>query len=254
MELWSCLIIISSLTAVTRAEIDVDSINSYQYYGYTPDSENSLSAFAINAFPFMFMHHGLEKFIINGNETDGKKELGEDEATFVREIIRRFQLRLQRLTKELVKQTGTKIVHKKPVVHIYTEENYTPGPPNTLYCYAEKFYPYEIEVTFLVNGNPFTEPSESSETMVAADWTFHVLKYIRINPQEGDTYSCQVDHVSLDKPMVVLMDQPPPQPHIGTIVCAVGVIVGALGLMVGLYLVTKLCSRQGKPCSSQFCK
>ncbi|GCB60951.1 hypothetical protein scyTo_0014257 [Scyliorhinus torazame] len=205
MELWSFLIIISSLTAVTRAEIDVESISIYQYYGYTPDSENSLSSFAINAFPFMFMHHGLKNFIINGNVTNGKNVLGEDEATFFREITRRFQLRLQRLTKELVKQTGTRIVHKKPVVHIYAEENYTPGQPNTLYCYAEKFHPYEIEVTFLVNGRPFTGPSESSETMVAADWTFHVLKYIRIDPQEGDTYSCQVDHVSLDKPMFVSM-------------------------------------------------
>ncbi|XP_041035554.1 rano class II histocompatibility antigen, A beta chain-like isoform X3 [Carcharodon carcharias] len=186
---------------------------------------------------------------------DGIKELGQEEVTYYTERARGFNTRLQTITEEIIKLTNAKsIIHKKPVVHIYTKENYTPRESNTLFCYAEKFYPFEIDITLLINGKSFTGPVNSSQLMVETDWTFNILKYIRIDPQDGDTYSCQVDHMSLDKPLTVLLDQPPAQPHSGTIVCAVGVIAGVLGLLIGLYLVTKIHNRQGKPCSRPFCK
>ncbi|XP_038638223.1 RLA class II histocompatibility antigen, DP alpha-1 chain-like [Scyliorhinus canicula] len=255
MELWSCLIIISSLTAVTRAEIEYKSVSERLYYSYTKDAETNGHIFATNAFPFLFYDYKKLIFIIHGQETDGIKELGQEEVTHFKERASGIQAGLQGIAKEMTKLTnGSSVLKKKPVVHIYTEENYTPRQPNTLYCYVENFYPFEIDITILVNGRPFPGLVNSSQLVVEADWTFNILKYISIDPQDRDTYSCQVNHMSLKSPLTVFMDQSDPQLHIGTIVCAVGVIVGALGLMVGLYLVTKLCSRQGKPCSSQFCK
>ncbi|XP_038638220.1 class II histocompatibility antigen, B-L beta chain-like [Scyliorhinus canicula] len=255
MELWSCLIIISSLTAVTRAEIEYESVAAKLYYSYTPNSKRNVDIFNINSIPFMFYDYGAQKFVLNGNVTDGIAELGQEEVTYYTERARGFNARLQIVTEEMIKLTNAKtIISKKPLVHIYTKENYAPHQSNILFCYAENFYPFEIDITFLINGRPFPGLVNSSQLVVEADWTFNILKYIRIDSEDGDTYSCQVNHMSLDEPMTVLMDQSDPQLHIGTIVCAVGVIVGALGLMVGLYLVTKLCSRQGKPCSSQFCK
>ncbi|XP_078390994.1 uncharacterized protein LOC144672877 isoform X1 [Cetorhinus maximus] len=234
---------------------EVESVSARLYYSYTPDSKRNVDIFNINSIPFLFYDYGAQMFVLNGNVTDGIKELGQEEVTYYTERARGFNTRLQTITEEIIKLTNAKsIIHKKPVVHIYTKESYAPRESNTLFCYAEKFYPFEIDITFLINGRPFTGPVNSSQLMVETDWTFNILKYIRIDPQDGDTYSCQVDHMSLDKPLTVLLDQPSAQPHAGTIVCAVGVIAGVLGLLIGLYLVTKIYKRRGKPCSRPFCK
>ncbi|GCB79148.1 hypothetical protein scyTo_0017842 [Scyliorhinus torazame] len=255
MELWSFLIMISSLTAVTRAEIDVESISARIYYRSAPDSTRNIYVFTINYIPFLLYDFETQKFVLNGKMTEGLKELGQEEVIYYKAMARGLNVRLQKYTNEMIKLTSaSSTITKKPLVHIYTKKIYAPHQSNILFCYAENFYPFEIDITFLINGRPFTGLVNSSQLMIEMDWTFNILKYISIDPQDRDTYSCQVNHMSLDEPMTVLMDQSYSQPHTGTIVCAVGVIAGALGLMVGLYLVTKLCSRQGKPCSRQFCK
>nr|BBJ00836.1 MHC class II alpha chain like protein [Triakis scyllium] len=255
MELRNFLIIIAAVTAGTRAAIEFESVSEKLYYSYTPDSKRNIDIFSIDSIPFMVYDYGEKMFVLNGNVTDGIKELGQKEVTYYTERARGFSTRLQTITEEMIKLTNAKtIISKKPVVHIYTKEDYAPHHANTLYCYAEKFYPFEIGVTFLVNGRPFAGLVNSSQLVVESDWTFNILKYIRIDPQDGDSYSCQVDHISLDKPLTVSMDPPSPGPRSGIIVCAVGVITGVIGLLIGLYLVTTVCSRLGKPRSRQFRK
>ncbi|XP_067880251.1 beta-2-microglobulin-like isoform X2 [Heterodontus francisci] len=153
----------------------------------------------------MFYDYGMRKFVLNGNVTDGIEELGQEIVTYFTVRTRGFQEQLGIMSKELIKQTGTRRVGKKPAVHIYTEDNYTPHQSNTLYCYAEKFYPHEIDITFQINGRRFTGLVNSSQTVFEQDWTFNILKYIRIDPHDGGTYSCQVAHMSLEKPLTVLL-------------------------------------------------
>ncbi|XP_067880419.1 RLA class II histocompatibility antigen, DP alpha-1 chain-like [Heterodontus francisci] len=232
-----------------------ESVSARLYYSNTPDLERNIDIFNINSIPFLFYDYGALMFVLNGKMTDGVEELGQEEVTYFKERARGFQARLQIITEEMIKLTNAKrIISKKPAVHIYTEDNYTPHQSNTLYCYAEKFYPFEIDITFQINGRRFTGLVNSSQTVVEQDWTFNILKYIRIDPHDGDTYSCQVAHMSLEKPLTVLLDQPPVLPDTGTIVCAVGVIAGVLGLVITLYLVTKIYKRRGKLCSEQLCK
>eukprot|EP00061_Rhincodon_typus_P006059 g26290.t1 len=92
---------------------------------------------------------------------------------------------------------------EKPSVHIYMEQNGGPGHSDILYCYAEKFYPFGIELNFLVNGRPFRGQVNSSQLVVEPDWTFNILKYIRMERGSGDTYTCRVDHISLQQPLTV---------------------------------------------------
>ncbi|XP_067832275.1 RLA class II histocompatibility antigen, DP alpha-1 chain-like [Heptranchias perlo] len=255
MELCGFLIIMLSLTTVTRAEIEFETVSAKLYYSIdTSDSETNIDIFNINSTPFMFYDYGALKFVINGEVTDGIEELGQEQVTYFKERARGFQARLRSITKELIKLTNAKsIPRKKPSIHIYTEGNYT-RQSKTLYCYAEKFYPFEIDINFLINGRQFTGLVQSSQLVFEADWTFTILKYIKIEPQNGDTYSCQAAHISLDQPLTVLLDQPSLMPYSGTIVCAVGVVAAVIGIVITLYMITKIYNRRGNLCTGQFCK
>ncbi|XP_060678398.1 class II histocompatibility antigen, B-L beta chain-like [Hemiscyllium ocellatum] len=245
MEL--CGIILLTLATSVRAQIDLESVSASLYYSYTRDSKRNVDIFNVNSVPFLFFDFNTRLFVVNGRVTDGLKELGRDEVTFYTERARDFSARLQVVTEEMINLTnGTPIASKKPVLHVYTKGNRSPGQADILYCYAEKFYPFEIEVSFLINGRPFVGQVNSSQLVVEPDWTFNILKYIRMERRHGDTYSCRVNHISLPQPLTESLDPPPRQLHTGTIVCAVGVIVGAVGFVIGLSLVVKIRARQGQ--------
>ncbi|XP_059499877.1 RLA class II histocompatibility antigen, DP alpha-1 chain-like isoform X2 [Stegostoma tigrinum] len=236
-----CLLIL--VTAV-RAQTEVSAVTESLYYVHTPHSENILDMFSINYVPFLFYDYGAQTFVINGQVTDGIRELGQDEVDYYRERARGFQARLRGTTREMIHLTNsTAIAKKKPSVHIYMEPNRSPGHPDILYCYAEKFYPFGIELSFLVNGRPFGGQVNSSQLVVEPDWTFNILKSIQMRRGSGDTYACSVDHISLQQPLTVSLDPPPQQDHTGTVICAVGVIVGAVGFLIGLVLVIKIRNR-----------
>uniref|UniRef100_A0A8C6X235 Ig-like domain-containing protein n=1 Tax=Naja naja TaxID=35670 RepID=A0A8C6X235_NAJNA len=78
----------------------------------------------------------------------------------------------------------------KPTVTI-SPTKMDPASPNTiLLCTATGFYPLEIEVQWLKNG----QLEEEGVAFGRSDET---------QPQRGDVYTCQVGHVSLEAPITV---------------------------------------------------
>ncbi|NXH18113.1 HB2L protein, partial [Bucco capensis] len=71
---------------------------------------------------------------------------------------------------------------------------------NKLLCYVTAFYPAEVEVKWFRNGQEELERVVSTEVMQNGDWSYQVLVMLETSPQHGDTYSCQVQHVSLQQP------------------------------------------------------
>uniref|UniRef100_A0A670ZTK8 Ig-like domain-containing protein n=1 Tax=Pseudonaja textilis TaxID=8673 RepID=A0A670ZTK8_PSETE len=79
-----------------------------------------------------------------------------------------------------------------------------PASPNTiLLCTARGFYPLEIEIQWLKNGELEEEGVAFGEELQNGDWTYQLQVMLETQPQWGDIYTCQVGHVSLEAPITV---------------------------------------------------
>ncbi|NWU60096.1 HB2L protein, partial [Dromas ardeola] len=90
----------------------------------------------------------------------------------------------------------------QPKVRVSPMQSSSLPQTDRLVCAVTGFYPMEIEVKWLKNGQEETERVVSTEVMQNGDWTYQVLVMLETTPQRGDTYTCQVEHVSLQHPII----------------------------------------------------
>ncbi|XP_026706738.1 class II histocompatibility antigen, B-L beta chain-like isoform X1 [Athene cunicularia] len=116
-----------------------------------------------------------------------------------------------------------------------------------LACYVTGFYPAEVEVKWFHNEWEDTERVVSTDVIPNGDWTYQVLVILETTPQRGDTYTCQVEHVSLQHPVrqrwELQSDSTRSKMLMGVGGFALGLIFLALGL--GLYVRKKGASFPG---------
>ncbi|XP_039196115.1 H-2 class II histocompatibility antigen, E-S beta chain-like [Crotalus tigris] len=130
----------------------------------------------------------------------------------------------------------------KPTVSI-SPTKLDPSSPNTiLLCIARGFYPVEIEVRWLKNGQPEEESVAFGEELQNGDWTYQLQVMLETQPQQGDVYTCQVDHASLEAPITVQWEprssnSAKSKLWTGIVAAVIGVIFFAMGL--SLYLKSK---------------
>lgn len=106
------------------------------------------------------------------------------------------------------------------------------GQSALLTCHVTGFYPSEIEVTWLKNGAPVPSGAINTVLLSDGDWTYQVEELLQYHPVSGDTYTCRVEHISLEK--FVDMDwgvQSTPESE------RTKIIVGALGFVFGLLIL-----------------
>ncbi|XP_041429511.1 major histocompatibility complex class I-related gene protein-like isoform X2 [Xenopus laevis] len=72
-----------------------------------------------------------------------------------------------------------------------------------LHCWVYGFYPRDVEVKWIKNGRDEIYSEESAEILPNPDGTYQIRVSVEVTPEEGATYSCHVDHSSLEKTMVV---------------------------------------------------
>ncbi|XP_060707106.1 class I histocompatibility antigen, F10 alpha chain-like isoform X1 [Hemiscyllium ocellatum] len=84
----------------------------------------------------------------------------------------------------------------QPEVFISRREPNGQDKPLTLSCLVTGFYPVDIEVTWLRNGEVMSE-TQSSGVRPNHDGTQQIQKEIEINAGDEDQYSCQIEHSSL---------------------------------------------------------
>ncbi|XP_041068259.1 beta-2-microglobulin-like, partial [Carcharodon carcharias] len=95
----------------------------------------------------------------------------------------------------------------QPEVFISRSDPNNQYKPLTLSCLVTGFYPVDIEVSWLRNGEVMSE-TLSSGVRPNHDGTHQIQKEIEINAGDEDQYSCQIEHSSLAESKLYQWDSP----------------------------------------------
>ncbi|KAL8213476.1 UNVERIFIED_CONTAM: hypothetical protein K2H54_065971 [Gekko kuhli] len=106
----------------------------------------------------------------------------------------------------------------------------------TLFCQLYGFYPKEIEVAWMKDGEDQKPDTFTGGVVPNSDGTYHTWLSIEVDPKEKDRYRCRVEHDSLLEPLDLAWEEP--ASNLGLIV---GIVVGVflailLGIVVALYM------------------
>uniref|UniRef100_A0A8C0ISV7 Ig-like domain-containing protein n=1 Tax=Chelonoidis abingdonii TaxID=106734 RepID=A0A8C0ISV7_CHEAB len=106
----------------------------------------------------------------------------------------------------------------------------------TLSCKVSGFYPRDITVTWLKNGESRQQETYSEGILPSGDGTYQTWVTMEIDPKIKAHYSCQVEHESLLEPLSV-----PWEPSNSLIPIVAGVITAVLliGVIIGVVIWKK---------------
>nr|AAU01919.1 MHC class IIA antigen [Gasterosteus aculeatus] len=130
---------------------------------------------------------------------------------------------------------------------IYPKDGVELGEKNSLICHVTGFYPAPVTFSWTKNQENVTEGSSRNVPYLNNDGTFNQFSTLEFTPKLGDIYSCMVEHLALDHPLVSFLspDVQVSQPSVGPAVfCGVGLTVGLLGVAAGTFFLIK-----GNECS-----
>ncbi|XP_041429516.1 major histocompatibility complex class I-related gene protein-like isoform X2 [Xenopus laevis] len=149
------------------------------------------------------------------------------------ECIEHMKLYLSLITTDLKKKV-------KPKVKVSSSESES---GTKLHCWVYGFYPRDVEVKWIKNGRDEIYSEESAEILPNPDGTYQIRVSVEVTPEEGATYSCHVDHSSLENPLVTFERKISHMTY--RIVAAVAVaILFALALFLCIKMKGFECSRQ----------
>ncbi|XP_067834355.1 class I histocompatibility antigen, F10 alpha chain-like isoform X2 [Heptranchias perlo] len=139
---------------------------------------------------------------------------------------------------QLYLRAGKEYLKRKvqPEVFISRSDPNNQYNPPTLSCLVTGFYPVNIEVTWLRNGEQVSE-SQSSGVRPNHDGTHQIKKEIEVNAGDEDQYSCQIEHSSLAEAKVYQWERPENRESnlgiiIGSVIAALAVIVVIIGIVI----------------------
>ncbi|XP_078073779.1 class I histocompatibility antigen, F10 alpha chain-like isoform X2 [Mustelus asterias] len=131
-------------------------------------------------------------------------------------------------------QAGKEYFGRKvqPEVFISRSEPNSQYTSLTLSCLVTGFYPVDIEVNWLRNGEVMSE-TLSSGVRPNHDGTHQIQKEIEINAGDEDQYSCRIEHSSLAEPKLHQSENSGGHSHLGIII---GAVILALAVIFGIII------------------
>ncbi|XP_011800218.1 PREDICTED: HLA class II histocompatibility antigen, DP beta 1 chain isoform X1 [Colobus angolensis palliatus] len=115
---------------------------------------------------------------------------------------------------------------------------------NLLVCHVTDFYPGSIQVRWFLNGQEETAGVVSTNLIRNGDWTFQILMMLEMTPQQGDVYTCQVEHPSLDSPVTMEWKAQSDSARSKTLTGAGGFVLGLIICGVGIFMHSR--SKKGE--------
>uniref|UniRef100_A0A667YNN1 Ig-like domain-containing protein n=1 Tax=Myripristis murdjan TaxID=586833 RepID=A0A667YNN1_9TELE len=123
---------------------------------------------------------------------------------------------------------------------IYTKDDVQLHVENRLICHVSGFFPAPVSVYWTRNEQNVTEGTSINTPYPSKDGTFTQISTLKFTPQQGDIYSCTVQHPALEQPLTRVWDVEQDQPGIGPAVfCGLGLTVGLLGVATGTFFLIK---------------
>ncbi|NWX51955.1 DRA protein, partial [Steatornis caripensis] len=135
-----------------------------------------------------------------------------------------------------------------PEVTVFPKHQVELGEPNVLICYADKFWPSVITMTWRKNGQEVTDGVFETIFYRGQGYTFRKFSYLTLVPARGDYYDCRVEHEGLRTALLKHWEPQVPLPvseSTETLVCALGLAVGIIGIIVGTILIIKAMKTNG---------
>ncbi|KAG7469599.1 hypothetical protein MATL_G00130610 [Megalops atlanticus] len=115
------------------------------------------------------------------------------------------------------------------------------GERNTLICLVNNFYPPPVKVMWTKNNVEVKEGVTLSRYYPNSDFTFHQISTLSFIPEDGDLYTCSVEHKGLSQPQTKIWE-PEFQTESDvaeTAFCGIGLTLGLLGVGVGTFFLIK---------------
>ncbi|XP_057896488.1 class II histocompatibility antigen, B-L beta chain-like [Melospiza georgiana] len=126
-------------------------------------------------------------------------------------------------------------------ISLVPPSSFQPGPGRLL-CSVMDFYPAAIQVRWFQGQQELSEHVVVTDVVANGDWTYQLLVLLETPPRRGLSYSCQVEHVSLEQPLRRHWEMPPDTARSKMLTGIGGFVFLALGL--GFSLRKKLLSRR----------
>ncbi|XP_063488448.1 HLA class II histocompatibility antigen, DP beta 1 chain isoform X2 [Symphalangus syndactylus] len=126
--------------------------------------------------------------------------------------------------------------HVQPRVNVSPSKKGPLKHHNLLVCHVTDFYPGSIQVRWFLNGQEETAGVVSTNLIHNGDWTFQILVMLEMTPQQGDVYTCQVEHPSLDSPVTVEWKAQSDSARSKALTGAGGFVLGLIICGVGIFM------------------
>nr|AAD39872.1 MHC class II antigen [Ictalurus punctatus] len=127
-----------------------------------------------------------------------------------------------------------------PQTSVYPSDDVQLGSENTLICHSTRFFPPPVHVRWTKNNVDVTGESSLSQYYPNEDNTYNQFSHLPFTPQEGDVYTCTVEHEALQTPDTRTWEVNVDLPSVGPAVfCGVGLAVGLLGVATGTFFLVK---------------
>uniref|UniRef100_A0A4W5R131 Ig-like domain-containing protein n=1 Tax=Hucho hucho TaxID=62062 RepID=A0A4W5R131_9TELE len=127
-----------------------------------------------------------------------------------------------------------------PEIKLYAKEEVKLGINNSLVCFVNNFFPPPVQVKWTKNDENVPKGVKVGQYATNSDYTFYRVSTLTFEPQEGDIYTCIVDHTAVDEPLTRTWVRGAPRPSVGSAVfCGLGLTLGLLGVATGTFFLIK---------------